>query len=52
MYLHTKFVCDRSLVVGCRSWNDRQTFRHPDRQTSWNDNKAHSLRDVTQHIKW
>jgi len=36
----TKFVCDRSIVVGCRSRNDRQT----DRQTEWNDNKAHSLR--------
>jgi len=36
----TKFGCDRSIVVGCRSWNDR----HPDRQTSWSDNKAHSLR--------
>ena len=36
----TKFGCDRSIVVGCRSRNDRQTSR----QTSWNDNKAHSLR--------
>ena len=25
MYLPTKFGCDRSMVVGCRSWNDRQT---------------------------
>jgi len=25
---NTKFSCDRSLVVGCRWWNDR----HPDRQ--------------------
>ena len=38
--LPTKFGCDRSIVVGCRSRNDRQT----DRQTEWNDNKAHSLR--------
>jgi len=37
MYLHTKFGCDQSIVVGCRSWNDGQT----DKQTSWNDNKAH-----------
>jgi len=22
MYLHTKFGCDRSIVVGCRSQND------------------------------
>ena len=29
MYLPTKFGCDRSIVVGCRSRNDRQT----DRQT-------------------
>jgi len=36
----TKFGCDRSIMVGCRSWNDR----HPDRQTEWNDNKARSLR--------
>ena len=35
-----QFGCDRSIVVGCRSWNDRQTSR----QTSRNDNKAHSLR--------
>jgi len=39
IYLPTKFGSDRSIVVGCRSWNDRQTSR----QTSWNDNKAHSL---------
>jgi len=25
MYLPTKFGCDRSIVVGSRSWNDRQT---------------------------
>jgi len=25
IYLSTKFGCDRSIVVGCRSWNDRQT---------------------------
>ena len=36
IYLPTKFGCDRSIVVGCRSRNDRQT----DRQTEWNDNKA------------
>jgi len=29
MYLHTKFGCDRSIMVGCRSWNDRQTNKHP-----------------------
>ena len=40
IYLPTKFGCDRSIVVGCRLRNDRQT----DRQTEWNDNKAHSLR--------
>jgi len=27
MYLPTKFGCDRSIVVGCRSRNDRQTDR-------------------------
>jgi len=32
IYLPTKFGCDRSIVVGCRSRNDRQT----DRQTEWN----------------
>jgi len=40
IYLPTKFGCDRSIVVGCRSWNDQQT----DRQTEWNDNKAQCLR--------
>jgi len=40
IYLPTKFGCDWSIVVGCRSPNNRQT----DRQTEWNDNKAHSLR--------
>ena len=25
IYLPTKFGCDRSIVVGCRSRNDRQT---------------------------
>ena len=40
IYLPTKFGCDRSVVAGCRSWNDRQTVR----QTEWNDNKAQSLR--------
>jgi len=40
IYLPTKFGCDRSIVVSCRSRNDRQTSR----QTEWNDNKAHSLR--------
>ena len=40
MYLPTKFGCDRSIMVGCRLRNDRQTSR----QTEWNDNKAHSLR--------
>ena len=49
MYLHTKFGCDRSIVVGCRSRNDRQTYIHTYRQTNIrSDNKAHSLRDVTQ----
>ena len=36
IYLQTKFGCDRSIVVGCRSRNDWQTNRR-------NDNKAHSL---------
>jgi len=40
IHLQTKFGCDRSIMVGCRSQNDRQT----DRQTEWNDNKAHSVR--------
>ena len=48
MYLHTKFGCDQSIVVGCRSRNDRQTYTHTVRQTSWSNNKAHSLQDVTQ----
>jgi len=29
VYLPTKFGCDQSIVVGCRSQNDRQT----DKQT-------------------
>ena len=40
IYLPTKFGCDRSIVVGCRSVGRGMT----DRQTEWNDNKAHSLR--------
>ena len=28
----TKFGCDRSIVVGCRSQNDRQTSRQTDKQ--------------------
>ena len=47
IYLLTVFVSDRSIVIGCRVWNDRQTSR----QTEWNDNKAHSLHcaaNVTQ----
>jgi len=39
IYLPTKFGCDRSIVVGCRLRNDRPT----ERQTEWNDNKAHSV---------
>jgi len=31
IYLPTKFGCDRSIVVGCRSWNDRQTSRQTNR---------------------
>ena len=48
MYLHTKFGCDRSIVVGCRPLDDRQTNKQTNIPTSGNDNKAHSLRDVTQ----
>ena len=48
MYLHTKFGCDRSVVVGCRSRN--AGYRQTDRQTESNDNKAHSLRVVTQYL--
>jgi len=40
IYLPTKFGSDRSIMVGGRLWNDRQT----DRQTSWNNSKANSLR--------
>jgi len=29
IYLPTKFGCDRSIVVGCRSWNDRHPDKHP-----------------------
>ena len=32
IYLPTKFGSDRSIVVGCRSWNDRQTSRQTDKQ--------------------
>ena len=31
IYLPTKFGCDRSIVLGCRSRNDRQTSRHANR---------------------
>jgi len=30
----TKFGCDRSIVVGCMSWNDRQTSRQTDKHES------------------
>jgi len=46
MYLHTKSGCDRSIVVGCRSRNDRQTSRHPDKQNGMT--LRLTLRDVTQ----
>jgi len=29
IYLPTKFGSDRSIVVGCRSWNDRHPVKHP-----------------------
>ena len=32
IYLPTKFGCDRSIVVGFRSRNDRQTDRQTDKQ--------------------
>jgi len=32
IYLPTKFGCDQSIVVGCRSRNDRQTSRQTDKQ--------------------
>jgi len=48
IYLPTKFGCDRSIVVGCRSCNNRQTTR----QTSRNDNKAHSLRTWRNNFTW
>jgi len=31
IYLPTKFGCDRSIVVGCRSRNDQQTSRQTDK---------------------
>jgi len=31
IYLPTKYGCDRSIVVGCRSRNDRQTSRQTNR---------------------
>ena len=31
LYLPTKFGCDRSIVVGCRLQNDRQTSRQTNR---------------------
>jgi len=43
-YTGLRTGCDRSIMVGCRSRNDR----HPDRQTEWNDNKAHSPANVMQ----
>jgi len=32
IYLPTEFGCDRSIVVGCRSWNDWETSRQTDKQ--------------------
>jgi len=54
IYLPTKFGCDRSVVVGGRSWNDRQTDKQngmtirltlcecdaTDRQTDGQTNRA------------
>ena len=60
IYLPTKFGCDRSIVVGCRSWNDRQTDKQTDKQngmtirltvcdanvTQQSDTQGHKVSDV------
>jgi len=42
-----KFGCDRSIVVGCRSWNDRQTSRQTDKQNRMTIRPTLCERDAT-----
>jgi len=61
IYLPTKFGCDRSIVVGCRSWSDR----HPDEQnrmtirltlcecdaiTRMKNNKSTGIDEITSEV--
>jgi len=50
IYLRAKFGCDRSIVVGCRPSDDRQT----NKQTSKHPGMTirPTLRDVTQQAAW
>ena len=48
IYLVTKFGCDRSIVVGCRSRNDRQT----DKQNGMTIRLTLCERDATQTDRW
>jgi len=47
IYLPTKFGCDRSIVVGCRSRNDRQTSRQTDKQNGMTIRLTLCERDAT-----
>ena len=50
IYLPTKFGCDRSIVVGCRSRNDRQTSRQTDKQNGMTIRLNLCERDATDGI--
>jgi len=58
IYLPTKFGCDRSIVVGCRSRNDRQTSRQTDKQNGMTIRLTLCERDAKHqspnkvHISW
>jgi len=47
IYLPTKFGCDRSIVVSCRSWNDRHTSRQTDKQNGMTIRLTLCERDAT-----
>jgi len=47
IYLPTEFGCDRSIMAGCRSRNDRQTSRHTDKQNGMTIRLTLCERDAT-----
>jgi len=51
IYPPTKFGCDRSIVVGCRSRNDRQTSRQTDKQNEMTIRLTLCEHDATDRLK-